>query len=96
MKVQLKKAIIPKKKTSGKKILNCESCDFTCTKNITLKKHMANNHQNSKGDDDNGCPSEDEIFNLSEFKEQKAEKDKTKKRFVFSESMLDEFDPWLK
>ena len=56
---------------------------------------MANNHQTNKGDDGDGCPSEDEIFNLSEIEEHNAEKDKTKKSCVFSESMLDEFDPWL-
>ena len=59
VKVLLKKAIIAKRKTSGKKVLNCEFCDYTCMKSITLKKHMGNNHKNSEGDDDNGCPSED-------------------------------------
>ena len=96
MKVQLNKAIIAIMKPSRKKILNCEFCDYTYMKNITFKQHMANNHQNNRGDDDYGCPSEDEIFNLSEIKEQKAKKDNTKKSFVFSESMLDEFDPWIK
>ena len=94
--VQLKKSSIEKKNTSEKKILNCEFCDNTGKTNITLEKHMANNHQNHKGDDDDGCPSEYEIFNLSEIKEQKAEKDKNKEKFLFSQSMLDEFDPWLK
>ena len=41
------------------------------------------------------CFFEDEVFNLSEIKDLRAENTKTKKSFLFSESMLDEFDPWL-
>ena len=61
--------------------MNCEFCDYNGKKHITLKKHMANNHQKNKGDDGDGSPSEDEIFYLSDIKEHNAKKDKTKKEF---------------
>ena len=37
----------------------------------------------------------DEIFNLSEIQKPITANDRSKKSVVFSESMLDEFDPWL-
>ena len=83
MKVKLKKAIT-KKNTSGKKIMDCDFCDYSCKKQLTLKKHMTNNHKDN-----------DEIFSLSEIKKPIPANDKSKKSFVFSESMLDKFDPWL-
>ena len=96
MKVQLKKVISAKKNTSENKTIKCEFCDCKCKKNITLKKHMAKNNNDHNGDDNALCPSEDEIFSLSEIKKPEADNEKRKKSFVFSKSTLDEFDPWLK
>ena len=56
---------------------------------------MAINHKDHKDNDNIECPSDEEIFNLSEIKEHRSEKAKTKRSFVFSESMLDEWDPLL-
>ena len=64
--------------------MDCDFCDYSCKKQLTLKKHMTNKHKDN-----------DEIFNLSEIKKPITANDKSKKSFVFSESMLDEFDPWL-
>ena len=93
IKAQLNKAISVKKSTSGMNMKICELCEYKCIKIITLKKHMAINHKDHKDNEDIGCSSGDEIFNLSEIIEHTSEKDKTKKSFVFSESMLDEWDP---
>ena len=72
MKVQLKKVISAKKITTENKTIKCEFCDYKCKKNITLKKHMAKNHNDHNGDDNALCPSEDEIFSLSEIKKPEA------------------------
>ena len=72
-------------------MINCDLCEYKCKKIITLT-----NHQDYKDNDNIKCSSGDEIFNLSEIKEHKNEKVKTKKSYVFSESMLDEWDPLLK
>ena len=74
----------------------CERCEYKCKKIITLKKHMAKNHKDHKDNEDIGWSSGDEIFNLSEIIEHTSENDKTKKSFVFSESLLNEWDPLLK
>ena len=65
--------------------------DYNSKKNVTLKKHMAIKHQDHK-DDGN----DDEVFGLSVIKYHKDENPKSKKSYVFRESMLDEFDPMLK
>ena len=57
---------------------------------------MTIKHKDHKDNEDIGCSSGDEIFNLSEIIEHASENDKTKKSFVFSESMLNEWDPLLK
>ena len=57
---------------------------------------MAKNHQDLNGDANAVYPSEDEIISLSEIKKPKADNAKRKKSFVLSESMLEEFDPWIK
>ena len=57
---------------------------------------MAIKHQDDKDDGNVECSSEEEVFSLSEIKHQKDNNAKSKKSFVFSESMLDEFDPMMK
>ena len=96
LKAELNKAISIKKHAYVKKVMSCDLCEYKCKKIVTLKKHMTNNHTDQKDDYNNGCSSEDDIFCLSEIKEHMAKKVKPKKSFVFSESMLDEFDPLLK
>ena len=85
-----------KKNTDVKKIMSCDLCDYNCKKSLTLKKHMAIKHQDHKDDGNYEWLSEDEVFGLSVIKHHKDENTKSKKSFVFSESMLDEFDPMMK
>ena len=96
IKVQLKRAINVKKNTDVQKMLSCDLCDYNCKKSVTLRKHMAIKHQDDKDDGNVECSSEDEVFSLSEIKHPKDNNAKSKKSFVFSESMLDEFDPMMK
>ena len=94
LKVQLKKAT--KKNKSVKKMMCCGLCDYNCKKISMLKNHTAINHQGHKSEVIDECFFEDEILNLSEIRDHREEKMKTKKSFVFSEFMLDEFDPLMK
>ena len=56
---------------------------------------MAITHKDHNGDENYELSFEDEIFSLSEIKGHKPEETKTKKSFVFSESMLENFDPMM-
>ena len=76
LKVQLKK--VAKKNKSVKK-LSCGLCDFNCKKISMLKNHMINNHQDHKREVIDECFIEDELFNLSEIRDHRTEKIKTKK-----------------
>ena len=96
IKIQLKRAINVKKNTDVKKMMICDLCDYNCKKSVTLKKHMAIKHQYNKDDGSDEYSSEDEVFSLSEIKHHKDNNAKSHKSFVFSESMLDEFDPMTK
>ena len=93
LKVQLKRAA---KKNKSVKKLCCGLCDFNCKKISMLKNHMIINHQDHKSEVIDECFFEDEIFNLSEIRDPRTEKIKKKKSIVFSESMLDEFEPMMK
>ena len=61
IKAELYKAISFQKNKSVKKVMSCDLCEYNCKKIITLKKHIANNHQDQKDNDNDG-----DIFSLSE------------------------------
>ena len=92
IKIKLKRAINVKNNKYLKKIISCDLCDYSCKKSLTLKKYMAIKHQDHKDDGNDEWLSEDEVFGLSVIKYHKDENTKSKKSFVFSESMLDKFD----
>ena len=82
--------------TDSKKVLICDHCSFKCIEDNIFQKHIDNKHAvNSKA---HQCKTCRENFNsLSDVLEHDAEKHQDKQvqnntRFVFSESILGEFD----
>ena len=75
----------------NKKGYKCDDCGYHCKKKSTLQKHMKSHHTK-----ESSCDISDNAFKCNEsiiLHKDKEEKVKKNRSFVFSESMLDEFDP---
>jgi hypothetical protein len=75
----------------NKKGYKCDDCDYHCKKKSPLPKHIESNHTKEPS-----CDISENAFKCNKsisVHKDKEEKVKKNKRFVFSESMLDEFDP---
>ena len=75
----------------NKKGNKCDDCEYDCKKKSTLQKHIQTKHKKEKS-----CDISEDAFNCDESiirHRDIEEKTKKERSFVFSESMLGEFEP---